>query len=132
MKWTLNRKLAMIFFVTHLVLVGVIAVATHLSFKQGLLAYLNRTETERIEALSELLTDHYLQNSSRWEALQQNPEQWHRLLRLAHHKFGASPPDEKKPPKKKKHHKPKHRPDLLGMKPRYTLVDVDSAFLAGG
>ena len=88
----LRAKLFLAMLITSAVLIGAIMFSAHYSFHQGLIRYLNETESEQAQALAQSLAQYYANHGS-WEALREDPKNWNRLLRgmRLHQAFGEDP-----------------------------------------
>lgn len=74
MKFKLFEKLFLLFLSTMLLLLSLVILAVHFNFKQGLTAYLQRIELQKLEPFALELGDFYQQQNS-WEKLR-TPEIW--------------------------------------------------------
>jgi len=88
----LRAKLFLAMLITSAVLIGAIMFSAHYSFHQGLIRYLNETESEQAQALAQSLAQYYATHGS-WKELRKDPKNWNRLLRgtRLHHAFGEYP-----------------------------------------
>lgn len=74
MKFKLFEKLFLLFLSTMLLLLSLVILAVHFNFKQGLTAYLQKIELQKLEPFTFELGEFYQQQSS-WEKLHQ-PQNW--------------------------------------------------------
>jgi two-component system sensor histidine kinase BaeS len=90
MKFKLFEKLFLLFLSTMLLLLSLVISAVHFNFKQGLTAYLQKIELQKLEPFTFELGDFYQQQNS-WKKLQ-NSQQWFALV--AHSSLAKNPTTE--------------------------------------
>lgn len=125
MRWTMFRKL----FVSLLLISSITMIAMALlinnSFQNGLQAYLNQSEVEKVETLAAQLTPYY-SATVKWQHLQQ-PSLWNKLLRS----IGEHPAARR--PRGDEHPRPPARPGqrFAQLSARLNLLDQDGNSVIG-
>ncbi|MSR17327.1 MAG: HAMP domain-containing protein [Methylococcaceae bacterium] len=93
MKFKLFEKLFLLFLSTMLLLLSLVILAVHFNFKQGLTAYLQKLELQKLEPFTFELGDFYHQENS-WQQLQ-NSQQWFSFV--AQSSLAKNPTSQTKP-----------------------------------
>lgn len=119
MRSSILYKLFLANFLTVVIAVAIVGIATHLSFTRGFLGYVNKLAVDRAELVRNRVEQAYAEHGS-WTFVKQNPKVWFYLLRIS----GGIPenrsPDFLSPPS-----------DLTGAVVRMGLTDSNHKWIVG-
>lgn len=134
MRWTIGNRLFIALVATSLIILGLSATLTRLSFQHGFLEYVTSQEVARLSDLAESLAAIYEQEGG-WESLHDHPRLWSQLVRRGKEPAdrGGPPPARERDPRPDP---PPHRggpppPDPLDIASRIALVDKHGEIVAG-
>lgn len=81
MRFNLFLKLFLAMLISSIVVVLAMGFAVRWSFERGFVNYIEEREQQRMQSLSQLLIEDYIDSNSSWDFIRKNRSQWWRALR---------------------------------------------------
>lgn len=121
MRSSILFKLFLANFLTVVIAVSIVGIATHLSFTRGFLGFVNQLAVDRAELVRNNVEQAYAEHGN-WDFLKHNQRVWFHLQQTSSSRWPPEnhPPDAESPAS-----------DLTGALPRMGLIDAEHHWLAG-